>query len=90
MRRIGDRVGMRAASLYKHFPNKEALEAAVISVAFERQAEAFERAGRDLPALARAYRRFATATRISTGWPQSARSTGSCSSRGWRSARPRR
>jgi hypothetical protein len=31
----------------------------VISVGFERQAEAFERAGRDLPALTVAYRDFA-------------------------------
>jgi AcrR family transcriptional regulator len=53
MRRIADRVGMRAASLYKHFPNKEALEAAMISVGFELQAEA------DLPALTAAYRSFA-------------------------------
>jgi AcrR family transcriptional regulator len=61
MRRIADRVGIRAASIYKHFPNKEALEAAVISVGFERQAEAFERAGADLPALTDAYRGFARA-----------------------------
>jgi len=59
MRRIADRVGMRAASLYKHFPNKEALEAAMISVGFERQAEAFERVGADLPALTAAYHSFA-------------------------------
>src|SRR3954471_2257518 len=59
MRRISDRVGIRAPSIYKHFPNKEALEAAMISVGFVRQAENFERAGRDLPALARSYRAFA-------------------------------
>jgi AcrR family transcriptional regulator len=61
MRRIGDRVGMRAASLYKHFPNKEALEAAMISVGFERQAAAFETAGSDLRAITRVYRDFARA-----------------------------
>src|SRR3954464_13127532 len=61
MRRIGERVGMRAASLYKHFPNKEALEAAIISAGFERQADAFERAGPGLPALTLAYRGFARA-----------------------------
>ena len=63
MRRIADRLGIRAPSLYKHFPDKEALEAAVISAAFEEQAEVFERAvgeGDDpLEALAAAYRRFA-------------------------------
>jgi AcrR family transcriptional regulator len=59
MRRIADRVGIRAASIYKHFPNKDALEAAMISVGFERQAEAFERAGSGLGALTRAYRDFA-------------------------------
>ena len=59
MRRIADRVGIRAASIYKHFPNKDALEAAMISVAFERQAAAFEQAGGDLAALSRAYRGFA-------------------------------
>jgi AcrR family transcriptional regulator len=59
MRKIADRVGIRAASIYKHFRNKEALEAAMISSAFERQAEAFERAGDDLDALATVYRDFA-------------------------------
>jgi AcrR family transcriptional regulator len=59
MRRIADRVGIRAASIYKHFPNKDALEAAMISVGFERQADAFGRAGRDLSALGAAYRAFA-------------------------------
>jgi AcrR family transcriptional regulator len=59
MRRIAERVGMRAASIYKHFPNKEALEAAVISVGFETQAAAFERADDGLEALAGSYRAFA-------------------------------
>jgi AcrR family transcriptional regulator len=61
MRGIAERVGIRAASIYKHFPNKEALEAAMISEGFERQAEAFERAGDELAALAGAYRDFARA-----------------------------
>ena len=59
MRRIADRVGIRAASIYKHFPNKEALEAAMISVGFERQAADFERAEDGLNAIAAAYRAFA-------------------------------
>ena len=44
MRRIADRIGIRAPSLYEHLPDKRALEAAIISVGFERQAEAFEAA----------------------------------------------
>jgi AcrR family transcriptional regulator len=59
MRRIAERVGIRAASIYKHFPNKDALEAAMISVVFERQAAVFERADGELAAIAAAYRDFA-------------------------------
>lgn len=33
MRRIGDALGIRAPSLYKHFPNKAAVESALIDVA---------------------------------------------------------
>jgi AcrR family transcriptional regulator len=65
MRRIAERLGIRAPSLYKHFPDKEALEAAIISGGFQEQAEAFEAAVNDsddpLADLAAAYRRFARA-----------------------------
>lgn len=65
MRRVADRVGIRAPSIYEHLPEKAALEAAVISVGFERQAEVFEAAvaGADDPlaAIATAYRAFAAA-----------------------------
>ena len=65
MRRIAERLGIRAPSLYKHFPDKEALEAAIISAAFEEQAAVFERAVEEgdepLAALGGAYRRFALA-----------------------------
>ncbi len=65
MRRIAERLGIRAPSLYKHFPDKESLEAAIISAAFEEQAEVFERAVEDgddpLEALGAAYRSFALA-----------------------------
>jgi AcrR family transcriptional regulator len=65
MRHIGERLGIRAPSLYKHFPDKQSLEAAVISAAFEEQAELFERAiagrGEPLAALAASYRAYALA-----------------------------
>ena len=35
MRRLGERLGIRAPSIYKHLPGKDALEAAVISDGFE-------------------------------------------------------
>jgi AcrR family transcriptional regulator len=75
MRRLADRVGIRAPSLYKHLPDKAALEAAIIATGLEEAAAAFEAAvegagdaegdtagkgaGGALPALATAYRRFA-------------------------------
>jgi AcrR family transcriptional regulator len=63
MRKLADRLGIRAPSIYKHLPDKKALEAAIISVGFEEQAAAFEAAvaGSDDPlgAIARAYREFA-------------------------------
>jgi AcrR family transcriptional regulator len=63
MRRLAERLGIRAPSIYKHLPDKQALEAAIISVGFELQADAFE-AARDgtatpLAVLAQVYRRFA-------------------------------
>jgi AcrR family transcriptional regulator len=65
MRRIAERLGIRAPSLYKHFPDKAALEAAIISAAFEEQADAFEQAvegsAEPLADIAAAYRRFARA-----------------------------
>lgn len=63
MRRIADRLGIRAPSLYKHLPDKQALEATLISDGFAESAERFEEAleGADDPlgALAGAYREFA-------------------------------
>ena len=65
MRRIAERLGIRAPSLYKHFPDKSALEAAIISAGFEEQAAAFEQAvdgsADPLTDLAGAYRSFARA-----------------------------
>ena len=67
MRRLAERLGIRAPSLYKHLPDKAALEAAIIATGFEDAAAAFEaaldRAGdagvEALAALATAYRSFA-------------------------------
>jgi AcrR family transcriptional regulator len=65
MRALADRLGIRAPSIYKHLPDKQALEAAIISAGFERQADAFDVALQDaddqLDAIARAYRAFAGA-----------------------------
>ncbi len=44
MRRLADRVGIRAPSLYKHLPDKAALEAAIIATGLEEAAAAFEAA----------------------------------------------
>src|SRR5882672_5983767 len=63
MRRLADRIGIRAPSIYKHLADKQELEAAIISVGFEQQAHAFETALEASPdpldALAHAYRAFA-------------------------------
>ena len=59
MRRIADRIGIRAPSIYKHLPDKQALEAALISAGFEEWATVFEASGDDLAALAHAYRDYA-------------------------------
>jgi AcrR family transcriptional regulator len=61
MRRLAERLGIRAPSIYKHLPGKDALEAAVISDGFAEQAAAFERAGTTPEAIAASYRAFALA-----------------------------
>ena len=63
MRRLGEAVGVRAPSLYKHFPHKAAVEVALVEVGFEEAAAVFEGAlaerGESLAVLAAAYRAFA-------------------------------
>lgn len=63
MRRIADRLGIRAPSIYKHLRDKRALEAALISSGFEEVAVLFEAAVAGAPeplvALGAAYRDFA-------------------------------
>jgi AcrR family transcriptional regulator len=64
MRRLADQLGIRAPSLYKHFPNKAALEAAIITDGLfeigEMSHRAVRRSGRQSPLmnLLIAYRRF--------------------------------
>lgn len=60
MRRLADRLGIRAPSLYKHFSGKGELEAALDALALEEVAQALTGA-RDLDELGRAYRGFALA-----------------------------
>ena len=63
MRRLAERLGIRAPSLYKHFGSKAELEAALIAIGFEESAAVFEAAiagrGDRLARLADAYRSFA-------------------------------
>lgn len=65
MRRLGEAVGIRAPSLYKHFPDKAAVEIALINDGFAEMAEWFEAAraeGEDsLVTLGAVYRAFARA-----------------------------
>ena len=58
MRRIADRLGIRAPSLYKHVPDKETLEAAIMSDGFVELAERLERTD-GIVSLAGTYRDFA-------------------------------
>jgi AcrR family transcriptional regulator len=63
MRAIAERLGIRAPSLYKHVPDKEALEVALIADAFADVADAFEvavaKTDEPLAAIAHAYRAWA-------------------------------
>lgn len=66
MRRLGERLGIKAPSLYKHFAGKDELEAALMAETLDEVgrtlAEAISGAGDEpIAALARAYRRYALA-----------------------------
>jgi AcrR family transcriptional regulator len=67
MRRLADEIGIRAPSLYKHFPDKRAVEIALIEIGFRESAEVYDAAlavedGRSpLRRLAAAYRAYALA-----------------------------
>ena len=63
MRRLGDQIGIRASSIYEHLRDKETLEAVLISLGFEEQAELFAQALQGstdpIASLIGAYRDFA-------------------------------
>jgi AcrR family transcriptional regulator len=65
MRNLGAAVGIRAPSLYKHFPDKAAVEIELINAGFEALADQFEADlaahGASLATIARTYRAFAQA-----------------------------
>src|SRR5262249_9711848 len=65
MRAIAESLGIRAPSLYKHLPDKEALEVALIADALEEVGDAFEvavtGANDPLESVARTYRAWALA-----------------------------
>ena len=69
MRRLADRLGIRAPSIYKHVPDKEALEDAVISDGFEELAGVLAEASGEggLEGLRRPTEALRSATRTSTG-----------------------
>jgi AcrR family transcriptional regulator len=71
MRRLAERLGIRAPSIYKHLPGKDALEAAVVSDGFDELAVALD--GTTVESLAIGYRAFARAHphlyRLMTGGP---------------------
>ena len=63
MRRLGEAVGIRAPSLYRHFQDKAAVEAALMNTAFDELGAALEagfaRDGESLATLGGVYREFA-------------------------------
>ena len=62
MRALAERLGIRAPSIYKHLPDKQAVQNAVISAGFEELAVVLDAAPDDadpLGSLAVAYRRYA-------------------------------
>lgn len=65
MRALADHLGIKAPSLYKHFPDKQAVETELVAEMLRESAAALEAAQeRDpgsLPALAQAYRTYALA-----------------------------
>jgi AcrR family transcriptional regulator len=61
MRRVADRVGIRAPSLYKHVPDKAALEVELIAAGLSEIAAALAAGGPSVAGVARAYRSWGLA-----------------------------
>ena len=61
MRRVAERIGIRAPSLYKHVPDKAELELRLVAQGLAEIGEALAAAGPDLARLAAAYRAWALA-----------------------------
>ena len=59
MRRLAGQLGIRAPSLYKHFPNKAALEVALMAEGLRQMGDTLEAAPPDVGGLTRAYRSWA-------------------------------
>ncbi|MFJ9363007.1 TetR/AcrR family transcriptional regulator [Nocardia sp. NPDC101769] len=60
MRNVAEALGIKAPSLYKHVPDKTALETLVVAQAFTEVAQALEKAAsQGLPGVAAAYRDYA-------------------------------
>src|SRR5215470_14554151 len=91
MRKLADRLGVRAPVIYKYFASKSALVAALISVGFEEQGALFEAAlttsDSALTAMAAIYRAYGRDTPISTASCTTGTSTGHCCSPVARNAR---
>ncbi len=61
IRRLGAALGIRGPSLYKHFPDKAAIEDALTVVVLQEQADAVAGSAPTFAAVADAYRRWAMA-----------------------------
>lgn len=61
MRRLADRLGIRASSIYKHVPDKATLEVALVAEGLAEAGAALASAGPHLGSIARAYRAWALA-----------------------------
>jgi AcrR family transcriptional regulator len=61
MRRVAEKMGIRAPSLYKHVANKDAIEAGLQERALRDMADWIAPAGKDLAELTRRYREWALA-----------------------------
>ena len=61
MRRLADRLGIRASSIYKHVPDKATLEVALVAEGLAEAGEALTAAGPRFASIAQAYRAWALA-----------------------------